>query len=320
MTSVELAGLDGSNPLALFCALGVLVAADDAHGMAKTLRPRLSWRLDGCWKPTLHVANATADDLVALLEADRKSCVNEPALRFTHLKDAKPAAEGKPQPEAQFAADVKPRPPDLRKALSEWVQTTKPDDRRTLDWFTGFIAEGAVDGKGAGKPSALYFTAGQQLFLKAACELVEQTTAADIQVALFGPWAPTSTLPVMAWDNTETRDYALRAKDPSSEKKQGYPGTDWLALRGLTMFSNCAKDGDQRTTAVVGRWKNGTLVWPIWTQPLSRNIIQSLLATKGLNKMSSADRDRRGISIIYESRILRSGQGGYGSVTPAAVV
>ena len=319
MTSVELTGLDGSNPLALFCALGALVAADDAHGMAKTPRPRLSWRLDGFWKPTLH-ANIAADELVALLEADRQSCVYEPALRFTHLKDAKPAEEGKTQPEPQFAAEVKPRPADLRKALLDWVPTAKPSSRRTLDWFTAFVAEGAYDNNGAGKPSALHFTAGQQLFLKAACELVEKTTADEIRAALFGPWATTSLLPVMAWDNSETRDYALRGQSASSEKRQGYPGTDWLAFRGLVMFPNCAKNGEQRTAGVAGTWKNSILFWPIWERPLTSLVVRSLLATPRLGKLPTTSRERLGIRQIYKSQILRANQGGRGSLTPAAVV
>jgi hypothetical protein len=65
MTEHRLVGLDGSNPLAFFAALGVLQALADA-GVTANLR----WELQGRWRPFLRVA-LDEEALVALLDADR---------------------------------------------------------------------------------------------------------------------------------------------------------------------------------------------------------------------------------------------------------
>jgi hypothetical protein len=65
---------------------------------------------------------------------------------------------------------------------------------------------------------------------------------ADFEEALFGPWLYARALPVLQWDNSQTRDYALRASDPSKEKKLGVPGADWLAFRGLSFLVAPVRD------------------------------------------------------------------------------
>jgi hypothetical protein len=216
--------------------------------------------------------------------------------------------------------DVKPSPEQLGKVLRAWAGEATPGRRRTLDWFSGFISEGATDNNGNGKPSALHFTAGQQRFLKAACELAEGTSPAHLHAAVFGPWTASGRLPVMGWDNTETRDYALRATNPATDEKPGDPGADWLALRALSLLTTAARSGEQQTPGVRGGWKSGTFAWPLWTRPASREVVRALLTMPSLRTCPAAVQARVGIGVIHETRILRSEQGGYGSVTPATVV
>ncbi len=150
-------------------------------------------------------------------------------------------------------------------------------------------------------------------------ELIEGLSAGDLEEALFGPWRYDRPLPVLQWDNAASRDYALRASDPSKEKKLGVPGADWLAFRGLS-FLRVAPVGDGiATTGCRGRWKTGTFRWPIWTVPLSRPVIGSLLASPELEDVEPRVLRARGVAVVFESGIRRSDQGGYGSFTPAQV-
>jgi hypothetical protein len=306
MTPLVLNGLDGSNPLAFLAALGVLLAVDEAS--EADAKPMLAWTLRGTWQPTLTSVHADIDALAAALDADRRIACDDPALRFTYVDGGK------------VVADVKPSPAELRAALTSWAREAAPTSRRTTDWFTGFISEGATDNNGRGKPSALHFTAGQQKFLKAARDLAEGASSESIREALVGPWSYRSDLPVMGWDNTETRDYALRASNPATEKKLGNPGADWLALRGLACLPTAAIRQRQVTTGVVGGWKDSTFAWPLWMPPLTVPVVKSLLTTSDLRSASPVHRARRGVGVVFETHILRSEQGGYGSVTPARVL
>jgi len=291
MTDIHLTGLDGSNPLAFLASLGVLVAVDEAMATGRT---RLRWSLEGTWRPWLSTPLDGPEALLDLLEADREACSLSPALRFEYQHGQK----------ARNVADVKAPPEVLRAQLKAWTAACRPDPagRRTVDWFVGFVSEGGVDNNGAAKPTALHFT------------------AAELQAALFGPWAYASRLPVMGWDNTETRDYALRGSDPSTDKKLGNPGADWLALRGLAMLPTAGLRGRQRTGCASGGWKTGRFRWPLWVRPASRAVVASLLAEEGIADAAPSARERRGVGAVLQSRILRSDQGGYGSVTPSTVL
>lgn len=309
-TDLELTGLDGSNPLAFLAALGVLMALDDAwrSGGGDSPRPRLGWRLRGVWRPFVRGTVTDTAELARRLDADRLQRLADPALGFTHEKSG-----GR-------VADVKATPEELRAALLTWLVGTRPEARLSLDWFTAFVSEGAFDGNGAAKPTALHFTAGQQKFLGAAGELATAVTEEHLLEAVAGPWTYGSTLPVMGWDNTETRDHALRASDPSLEKKRGNPGADWLAVRGLVFLPTAARAQRQRTAGCGGSWKSGHFTWPVWGPALTAEELRPAVTRAGLAELTSSARRRRGIQQVFRVAIQRSAQGGYGSVMPAQVM
>lgn len=300
MHELTLTGLDGSNPLGFLAALGTLACLPPSA--------RLRWTLDGVWRPVLHSEHETIDSLAAALDEARSTRRESAALQFSYSKKGK------------VIADVKAPPARLRRTLLEWLGDASPTSRRDLDWFTSFVSEGSVDGNGMAKPTPLHFAAGQQQFLKAASQLADETTQDDLNRALTGPWPYDSKLPVMGWDNTETRDYALRASDPSSDKKLGNPGADWLALCGLELLPTVAERGKQRVAGSHGGWKTGGWVWPLWDHPAALPTVRSLLATRSLRTLPAMACTRRGICQVYSTRILRSDQGGYGSVSPAQAV
>ena len=333
MSELVLTGLDGKNPIAFLAALGVLNAVTDKAGAGRPA-PKLAWRQQGTFLPVL-VGGPERDALLEALWKDVQSFRAEPAIQWLRYRK-----EGGAE-----AHDLKPPPGKfaeyLRSLVEEGVRTAGAGSvgdvsangatagdvaaasgglgRRSLDFAAAFATDVAVDNNGNTKPTALHFTAGQQELLSMVTGLIEGVTTLDLEEAVFGPWRYERPLPVLQWDNAASRDYALRASDPSKDKKLGVPGADWLAFRGLP-FLRVAPVGDAiQTTGCKGGWKNGTFRWPIWTVPLSRPVIGSLLGSAEVGDAAPRVLRARGVSVVFESAIRRSDQGGYGSFTPARV-
>ena len=151
-------------------------------------------------------------------------------------------------------------------------------------------------------------------------ELLEKTTAAHLEEALFGPWSYSSELPVLGWDSSANRDYALRADDPSGNKKTGVPGADSLALVGLSFVAVVPVGQDAETTGWSGSWKFGAWTWCLWSVPLRRRAVRLLLEMAGIASSSEYVRRARGICAVFQCRVRRNEQGGYGSFLPADVI
>jgi hypothetical protein len=306
VNELVLTGLDGKNPLGFLAALGVLDAATRATGKGEPA-PTLAWRSLGTYRPVL-AGGPDREGLLALLAEDLASFRDEPAIALRYPKgDADGGAE---------AHDLKPRPERFAAYLRSLVDRGA---RRSLDLAAAFATDVAVDNNGNAKPTALHFTAGQQEFLRMVGDLAQNVAPADLEEAVFGPWRYARPLPVLGWDGATSRDYALRATDPSKDKKLGVPGADWLAFRGLP-FVRVAPVGDRvETTGCHGGWKTGAFRWPLWTVPLTAPVVRSLLSSPEVFECDPATLSARGVDVVLESGIRRSDQGGYGSFTPARV-
>lgn len=314
MTEIVLTGLDGSNPLAFFAALGVLNVLSDRAG-ADAAGPELLWRDDGVWRPVVRGRDARAELVQAIMD-DLTTWRDEPAIQL--LRYHKADKKGEKAPKAAW--DLKPPPDVFAEYLRRLVSRTDAGNRRSIDFAAAFATDVAVDGSGNTKPTALHFTAGQQEFLKMVGDLIEGVNAADVEEALFGPWRYARELPVLQWDCTAARDYALRASDPSKDKKTGVPGADWLAFRGLSFLRVAPVRTQVHTTGCSGGWKTGRFRWPLWSVPLGRAAVHTALQLRGLEDMRDAERRERGIAAVFKCSIRRSDQGGYGSFTPSTVV
>jgi hypothetical protein len=297
MNELVLTGLDAANPLGFMAALGVLNAASE-KGSA-----RLSFREDGPWRPVLYSAASDFETLIDLLEADRTSCMTEPALDL----------------EYDETRDLKPPPAVFREFLANLVMTATPEMRRSVDWAASFATDVAVDNNGKTKPTAFHFTAGQQTWLEMLRGLRDGLVREDFFEALVGPWQYRRTLPVLGWDSTAARDYALRASNPSFDKKAGVPGADWLAARGLSFLGVVPRGQRVVTTGCLGEWKTGRFAWPLWHTPLDRSMVTTTLRLSVRN-MPASVRRARGICAVYECGIKRHDQGGYGSFSPSAAI
>jgi hypothetical protein len=302
VNDVPLLGLEGSNPLGYLAALGVLDA------LAVTM-PGATLR----WTDDLvpHAIVGGPGDLGQLLEAldkDREEWSHSPLLWF---------------PEEQPLPDAKPD----SKRLRMWFEFVSgpAGSPASADHLCAIVAEGAFDNNSKAKPTHLHFTAGQQQFLDMVRTLASNVDRERLHEAVSGPWRYDSPLPSLSWDSRGERVYAVRATDPSKDKRLGVPGADWLAFRGLVFYpATRTARGTLRTTACDAEWKNSAFRWPLWRVPATRNVVRSLAADRTLvakgAQIHGGELGARGLSSLRQALIRRSDQGGYGSFGAAEVL
>jgi len=292
MSGTHLLGLEGTNPLGFLAALGIQVLFEFEEE-----QPRLWWSDDVI--PYAVVDEAfPIDRLVEQAVAEFPRWLESPALN----------------PNLQPKGDVKYTPENLRRYL-EAARERRPGDPLAA----ALVAEGSLDGKGVAKPTDLYFTAGRQLFMGMARDILEGVCASDLVEAVEGPWSYASSLPSLMWDVVDDRNYALTAYNPATEKKLTNPGAEALAIGGLSRYPVFAGDERTVTTGCGGRWKRGTFTWPLWSRPAGPGAVRSLV----IHASSDRQSDRLsgwGVSHVLRSTIRRSGQGGYGTFGPPSVI
>jgi hypothetical protein len=294
--------LDGTNPLGYLAALGVLDALT-AHRPSATLR----WT-DDLVPHAIVRGVSSLDELLDLLDKDRAEWACGALLSF--------AVSQKPP------TDVKLGGPELRQWF-QFIADTGP--RSDADHLCAIVAENAYDNNARAKPTHLHFTAGQQQFLSMIRDLAANVSPDRLREAIEGPWRYDSTLPSLSWDSRGERVYAIRATNPSKEKRHSVPGADWLAYRGLTFYPVTRTSvGSLKTTACDTEWKSSAFRWPLWTASATKNTVRSLVADPTLiakdARVNQAVLSARGVTSIYQSKIRRSDQGGYGSFSAAETI
>lgn len=308
--TIELPGLDAQNPLGFFAALGLLRVLDEHALQHDQARPRLAFSSGGAPIAVIR-AHVAREGLAEVILADAAAQSASVTLALAYDADGqlcKPDAEGAKR-------DLKPSPAAAR----EFLKRAAASSRRDADLAAGFFSELVQDHSGNTKPTALHFTAGQQTFLAMVEALRRGITAADVHEALLGPWRTESTLPSLSWDASGARNYALRASNPSGEKRGSVAAANWLAVHALGFLPVLPRQGRLQTTGARGGWKDGAFAWPVWSAPATLPVVRSLLR-EDPRLLGSAARSALGIDVVFESGILRSDQGGYGSFTPADVV
>lgn len=307
---VDLPGLDAQNPLGFFAALGLLRVLDEHARQHGADRPRLAFAAAGAPTATI-LGHVSLDGLADVILADAAAQSASVALGLAYDADGrlcKASAEG-------ATRDLKPSPASAR----ELLKRARASTRRDADLASGLFSELVQDNGGNTKPTAFHFTAGQQTFLLMVEELRRGITSEDVEEALVGPWRTTSALPSLSWDASVARNYALRASNPSKEKRGSVPVANWLAVHALGFFPVLPRSGRLQTTGVRGGWKDGSFAWPVWSVPATVPVVRSLLR-EDPRALGSVARAALGVEVVFESGILRSDQGGYGSFTPADVV
>jgi hypothetical protein len=309
-TSIRLDGLDAQNPLGFLAALGLLRVLDRDAMRRDAARPKLWFADQG--RICAHISSTlSVDEMVTVILADAASAAIHLVLQFAYDESGARAQPGG----AKVTRDLKPLPSVARALLEEAAGT----DREAADFAAGCFSELVQDNNGNSKPTALHFTAGQQQFLAMAEELRTRLDASHLGEALLGPWIGEAALPSMSWDSSESRIYALRAGNPSKEKRGSVAGANWLGLQALPFFPVHSVRRSLATTCVIGGWKDSRFTWPVWVTPIGVPVVAALLRMD-VRSLSTAQRQASGVQYIYEAAIRRSDQGGYGSFTPAASV
>jgi hypothetical protein len=202
-----------------------------------------------------------------------------------------------------------------------------PDEDPDVDLWSALVIEGGFDNNNRSKPTHFDFSAGQVKFLKVVRDIAAALTAEMLTEALYGPWRYESSLSTLRFEKEGERMQALRAIPPANEPLKGVPGADWLAFRGLALYPLSLAPGRDRarvvTPACDTNWNRGAFRWPVWADPLAHDAVAALATDPRLVGEEPAYRQHDtesleawGIRSIWESSILRSGQG-YGSFGPA---
>ena len=213
--------------------------------------------------------------------------------------------------------ELKLAPDDIKAYLGQAVRCA-----RSAGLATALLAQGSLDNQGVAKPTDFYFTAGQQKFLDTARKILNAAVREEVVTCLQGPWCYKSEAPSLGWDVTDDRIYALRANNPSPERKLTNPGPEALALLGLSLHPVFAGRDRTDTQGCSGKWKDGWYSWPLWRIPASLRAVKSLLAHAYDHPAAS---NRRlwyrswGVCTILRSPIRRTDQGGYGTFGPPEV-
>ncbi len=309
-----LPGLDGQNPLGFLAALGLLRILDAHARRLSAPAPALAFSATPPFAARI-AFDASMDQVKKIVLADAAAQAASVALRLAYDEQGNLCP-----PDAPHATrDLKPSPAGAQ----NFLRLAAGAGRREADLAAGLLSDVVQDNNGASKPTAFHFTAGQQSFLEMVEALRSGIGDASLDEALLGPWRNTSKLPSLSWDATVARLYALRASNPSGEKRGSVPAANWLAVHALAFFLVMPERSRDRTvlrtTNVWLGWKDVPFTWPLWTEPAEASVLASLLRLDA-SRLAQRERLALGVQTVFRSRILRTDQGGYGSFTPTEVV
>lgn len=329
---IILTGLKGSNPLGALAAFGLLRCCAEISDFNT---PRLHWQRDGGW--------------LAVLTTD--SPISGEELIFSLSKSLLRPDE---RDEFNWDADIRTSPAVFRNAARNAINEATPSKRRVADFFAAYASE-LIYKDDILRPTAFHMLSGQQTFFKKGLrELAssiaveskkttlaangdseikvprknsrnqppeeirrerEEKTQTSLREALFGPWLYQDSEHPMGWDCSMERLYALRAKDPSPDKKnRSVKAAVWFAGEALPLFP-CAVVGNKLVTRgfkekPVQRGRDTVYFsWPLWSSPLSLEVVRSLLALKSLTleQPPLAELRARGVVEVFRSYRAKTG-------------
>jgi CRISPR-associated endonuclease/helicase Cas3 len=291
-------GIDGTNPLGFLAAVGAFRLLSQPHASLK-----MGWRfVDGAWRPALFGLHMQFAELgselhAALQTLDKTSWSLDKKLPFPLARFRNAALQASISTSAadRTVAD------DLACLGSECVQDKDGDFG-----VTSFCMVRSGDSTGQG-------------LLAYGKRILETTSAEQLQQTVTGPWMYQDDQCALRWDPAEDRGYALQWRNPSKVGALSMKGANCLALMGLQLFTAVPSNRKTETVAFgFKRPKQSSLTWPLWTHPVSREVLASLLCMADLQKAQppQAELERCGISGVYRcDRVMTSTY--YANFTPA---
>ncbi len=308
---VELSGLDGLNLLGFLAAMGTLIALDGSKNVPDV---RLRWTLNGSWRPVLSSSVAITHESIVGFLAEY--------LGRPEMADAFKLGI----PDGRVADNLTVSPADYRRYASKAAESASVDSR-LADFAASFACDAIVGDEQIQDTAFRTMSgAGHQHFLKFMRQLVETTSSDHLQQALFEPWAYRDDSPSMRWDPEDDRRYALRWKEPATDKIRTVRGANRLAVEGLRLFPSMPRGSRLQTTGFRGKRATDTkITWPLWTCALPCAVVRSVLALSlispangPLNDLDCRDESlsSRGIAEVVTSSRITIGK--FRSFTPAS--
>ncbi|MGC4033498.1 MAG: hypothetical protein QM754_17555 [Tepidisphaeraceae bacterium] len=292
--TIELTGLDGSNPLAFLAALGTLYLLNRMSGAVRTFgMSRLSWASPSL-APSLHFdSGVNADALVQNLT----HCVR------SHFANGQ-------RPYFLYNDIIAIEPDKFRSVIDRSIGN---HDEAVIDLLSGFGTDAVVQtgGKKAGciEPSEISFSNGQSMryLLDAYSELVNGLTtksstyapvdAGKIKEALFSPWTYTDHHKELRWDPTELRLGAM-----PSQARGTVVGANVLAFWSFAMLRSMPTSNGLQTTAVhriSGAKRRRTyFLMPQWRYPAAFEVVRTLMESDLLRLYAITSRRLRASSVL----------------------
>ena len=287
ISRLNLDGLNGSNPLGFLAALGVVAVISPTCSKAS-----LHWEMSGRgWVPVL------------------SGCGTNRKYLITKLYDALKAAT------TRHIFDVPDQFPfEHSKLASQMVDIraqTSVHSRRSADMLAAFGSEVYKDDKGCFTSSKFRMVRNIDKLpcrVKNNLELLEQR---HLESTLFNTWTNDEQCKPLRWDPDINKRHALEGGKPL-HSNTGMLAANCLAVEALQFYPTMSDGRRIQTTGFTrqnGKWY---FVWPIWTPPVRRCVLRSLLAMRHNNLMQLA---HMGIVQIYVSSRISDGH--YGNFGPA---
>ncbi len=239
-----------------------------------------------------------------------------------------------PDPSVTLGKNLTEPNRELIAHATDACEHTSPPQRRWVDLVGAYgVADPArPEERMLASPWALISGSGHQDFLSSVQSLMVECTRDHLQRALFGPWDASDEKYSLRLEPREDRRYALMDRDPtgSGNKPLTLWGANRLAFEVLRLFPCLpARDG---MAVLAWRASNASwqvdcsLRWPLWDEPVSAEVVRSLLGLPDiwLDREAAARLRLRGLGIrtVMESRRIAVGEGANRkyNVTPAAPV
>jgi hypothetical protein len=196
--------------------------------------------------------------------------------------------------------------------VAERLYANGPSERSDGDFASAFGCEVCVFDSGRIVPTEfqLITGSGHQFFLDTFKTLMETVNIDQLQRALFGPWTYQDPRLSFRWDPVEDRRYAYGWSDPSGAEVRTEHGANVLAAFALPLFPVIPTARGPVTTGFKLHAFQPVWTWPVWSTPLTVDVLRSLLASRWLQQDSVKRVDLRllGVADVFQTRKVEVGR------------
>ena len=335
-SSHRLHGLRPDSLLAFLVLLGALRSLEESH---PEWRPRAFWSPeDPPMRPTLLVRAHVCRDEIAEGVVDGLN-----ALAARHEFGGRKNPDFSPSEAEQRLEDIRDHwpspvttlfPLSVAKHPCHKADDQRKDNRYLVEFWSAIMSDAAAfnDGnKVEPTPLCAMFGNGRQYFLERLEKAGKEpdplpleggskhrpSELDSIRETLFSTWTwSDANKSSFRWDPSEDARYALRAGNPTDEKKRTQHGANRIAAVGFSTLTVFPRRVGQRIRLGIlggrfGRKRTFAFSWPIWRYPTSLSGVRALLNHPDLNDKNDRSSERArmflGISDVRRARKVSGG-------------